>query len=86
MDIESDKKTGVNSFPARFQPPTTMAVMLLSIPIWAAAFSVVSPIGTLISLVLVVSVLVASGSQFQTWWFRAHVSTGWVLLAAMQLS
>ena len=86
MDIESDKKTGVKSFPARFQPPITMAVMLLSIPIWAAAFSVVSPIGTLVSLVLVVSVLVVSGSQFQNWWFRAHVSTGWILLAAMQLS
>jgi 4-hydroxybenzoate polyprenyltransferase len=86
MDIESDKQNGVNSFPARFSPPVTMAVMLLSTPIWAAAFSVVSVVGSVISLILVLSVLSASGSQFQNWWFRAHVSTGWILLIGMQLS
>ena len=86
MDIESDKKNGVKSFPARFQPPVTMTVMLLSIPLWAFAFSVVSVAGTVISLLFVITVNTASGSQFQKWWFRAHVSTGWILLAAMQLS
>ncbi len=86
MDIESDKENGVKSFPARFQPPVTMTVMLLSIPLWAFAFSVVSVAGTVISLLFVITVLTASGSQFQKWWFRAHVSTGWILLAAMQLS
>jgi len=30
--------------------------------------------------------MIASGESFQKWWFRAHVSTGWILLAAMQLS
>ena len=79
-------KNGVKSFPARFQPPVTMTVMLLSIPLWAFAFSVVSVAGTVISLLFVITVLTASGSQFQKWWFRAHVSTGWILLAAMQLS
>ena len=86
MDIESDKKTGVKSFPSSFSPPTTMTVMLFSIPIWAAAFSVISIIGTIISLVLVIFVLIAAGGQFQKWWYRAHVSTGWILLLAMQLS
>ena len=86
MDIESDKQNGVQSFPARFKPPVTMTVMLLSTPLWAAAFSVVSVIGTIVSLALVWIVLSASGAQFQKWWFRAHVSTGWILLAAMQLS
>lgn len=86
MDIESDKKTGIKSFPASFQPPVTMAVMLLSMPFWAAAFSVVSIVGVLISLALVISVLAMSGSHFQKWWFRAHVSTGWILLIGMQLS
>jgi 4-hydroxybenzoate polyprenyltransferase len=86
MDIESDKQNGVQSFPARFNPPVTMAVMLLSTPLLAAAFSVVSVIGTIVSLALVWIVLSASGTQFQKWWFRAHVSTGWILLAAMQLS
>jgi len=86
MDIDNDKNTGVKSFPAVFQPPATMTVMLLSIPIWAVAFSVVSFYGTLIAMALVFGVLAASGSQFQKWWFRAHVSTGWILLAAMQLS
>ena len=85
MDIQSDKENGVKSFPATFQPPTTMAVMLLSMPIWAAAFSIVSPIGTVISLAFVTTVLIAAGSKFQEWWFRAHVSTGWILLVAMQL-
>ncbi len=86
MDIDNDKNTGIKSFPAVFQPPATMTVMLLSIPIWAVAFSVVSFYGTLIAMALVFGVLAASGSQFQKWWFRAHVSTGWILLAAMQLS
>ena len=86
MDIESDKKTGVKSFPSTFSPPTTMAVMLFSLPLWAAAFSIVSVIGTLISLVIVAIVLIAAGNDFQKWWFRAHVSTGWILLFAMQLS
>ena len=85
MDIESDKQNGVKSFPARFQPPVTMTVMLLSTPLWAAAFSVVSVSGTIISLALVLLVLSASGQRFQKWWFRAHVSTGWILLAAMQI-
>ena len=86
MDIESDRETGIKSFPAVFNPPTTMTVMLLSIPIWAAAFAVVSLYGALIALVLVIGVLSVSGNQFQKWWFRAHISTGWILLAAMQLS
>ena len=85
MDIESDKQNGVKSFPAGFLPPVTMTVMLLSTPLWAAAFSVVSVSGTIISLALVLLVLSASGQQFQKWWFRAHVSTGWILLAAMQI-
>ena len=86
MDIESDKKNGIKSFPSRFQPPATMSVMLLSTPLWAFAFSIISIIGTIISLTLVLIVISASGSQFQKWWFRAHASTGWILLAAMQLS
>tara|TARA_B110001452_G_C15208087_1_gene419086 strand:+ start:603 stop:1409 length:807 start_codon:yes stop_codon:yes gene_type:complete len=86
MDIESDKKNGIQSFPARFQPPVTMSVMVLSIPLWAFAFSVISTVGTIISLVLVFIVLSASGKSFQKWWFWAHVSTGWILLVSMQLS
>ena len=86
MDDESDRKNGIKSFPANFQPPVTMTVMLLSTPLWAAAFSIVSVVGTLISLALVLLVLTASGDQFHKWWFRAHVSTGWLLLIGMQLS
>ena len=85
MDIESDKKNGVRSFPATFTPPVTMAAMLISMPLWAVAFSIVSPIGTLISLGFVTTVLMAAGNNFQDWWFRAHASTGWILLFAMQL-
>ena len=86
MDIASDKENNIKSFPSRFSPPTTMAVMVLSVPIWAAAFSVVSVWGTLASMFSIVGVMIASGESFQKWWFRAHVSTGWILLAAMQLS
>ena len=67
MDIESDKKNGVKSFPATFQPPVTMAVMLISMPLWAVAFSIVSPTGTLISLGFVTTVLIAGGNNFQDW-------------------
>ena len=85
MDVESDKKNGVKSFPATFTPPVTMAAMLISMPLWAVAFSIVSPAGTLISLGFVTTVLLAAGNNFQDWWFRAHASTGWILLLAMQL-
>ena len=42
MDIESDKKNGIKSFPSRFPPPVTFSTILVSIPIWAAAFSILS--------------------------------------------
>ncbi len=86
MDIESDKENAVKSFPSRFTPPITMTAMLLSIPIYTAAFSVVSIWGAGISMAGIVAVLATSGESFQKWWFRAHVSTGWILLASMQIS
>ncbi len=85
MDIESDRKNGVKSFPARFQPPTTMTVMLLSIPLWAFAFSTVSVYGTIASLAVIISIIVVGGNNFQTWWFRGHAATGWILLLSMQI-
>ena len=86
MDIISDQENNIKSFPSRFSPPMTMGVMVLSTPIWAAAFSVVSVWGSLASLASIIAVLTIGGEGFQKWWFRAHVSTGWILLAAMQLS
>ncbi len=86
MDIASDKENNIKSFPSRFSPPATLTVMLLSTPLWAAAFSVISPVGSLASFLLIIGVVMGSGESFQKWWFRAHVSTGWILLAAMQIS
>ena len=79
MDIESDKKNGVKSFPATFTP------LLQWLRCWfnaslSRAFSIVSPTGTLISLGFATTVLAAAGNNFQDWWFRAHASTGWILL------
>ena len=86
MDVDSDRKNSVISFPARFQPPATMTVMLLSIPVWAFAFTTISIIGTVLSIGFIISVLIAGGDNFQTWWFRSHASTGWILLTSMQIS
>ncbi len=85
MDIESDKSNGVFSFPARFSPPVTMTTMTVSLPIWAACFALVNMWGALISALMVGGVMIAGGIDFQKWWFRAHVSTGWILLIAMQV-
>ena len=86
MDVDSDRKNSVISFPARFQPPATMTVMLFSIPIWAFAFTTISIVGTVLSIGFIISVLIAGGDNFQTWWFRSHASTGWILLTSMQIS
>ena len=86
MDIESDKKNGIKSFPSRFSPPVTFTAILVSIPIWAAAFSILSSLGAILSVIFVVGVLVAGGNDFQNWWFRSHAATGWILLILMQLS
>ena len=86
MDIESDKKNGIKSFPSRFSPPVTFTAILVSIPIWAAAFSILSSLGVILSVIFVVGVLVAGGNDFQNWWFRSHAATGWILLISMQLS
>ena len=86
MDIESDKKNGIKSFPSRFSPPVTFTAILVSIPIWAAAFSILSSLGAILSVIFVVGVLVAGGNDFQNWWFRSHAATGWILLISMQLS
>ena len=86
MDIESDKKNGIKSFPSRFPPPVTFSAILVSIPIWAAAFSILSSLGAILSVIFVVGVLSAGGNDFQNWWFRSHVATGWILLFSMQLS
>jgi len=86
MDIESDKANGVKSFPSRFTPPITMTTMLFSIPIYTAAFSVISIWAAGLSMAVIIAVMATSGDSFQKWWFRAHVSTGWILLASMQIS
>ena len=63
-------KNGIKSFPSRFSPPVTFTAILVSIPIWAAAFSILSSLGEFIlSVIFVVGVLVAGGNDFQNWWF-----------------
>ena len=86
MDVESDKENSIHSFPAKYGERHTKIAMYSSIPLWGLCFAQVSIIGALVPVIFTIIVLKGQRDSFQKWWFNAHVSTGWILLIAMQLS
>ena len=86
MDVDSDKENGIHSFPAKYGERHTKIAMYSSIPLWGLCFAQVSIIGALVPVIFTIIVLKGQRDSFQKWWFNAHVSTGWILLIAMQLS
>lgn len=94
MDIESDKRNGIQSFPARFGENNTQRASILLTCIWFACFALANPIDefTFIgSAALMASANIAvimnkdSLKDFQTTFFRTSVLTGWVLLSGLLL-
>jgi 4-hydroxybenzoate polyprenyltransferase len=86
MDIDSDKKNGIQSFPAKYGIRNTTIAMYSSIPLWGLCFAQISIIGAVVAVVFALTVLITEKNNFQKWWFNAHVCTGWILLITMQLS
>lgn len=83
MDIISDKENKVHSFPASFSLNKTNLIIILSTIIWTALFF------QLTALILIPAIFcfsIINSKDFQKWWFRAHISTGWIILFGMQLS
>ncbi|MBT60169.1 MAG: 4-hydroxybenzoate octaprenyltransferase [Euryarchaeota archaeon] len=88
MDIDSDVENGIHSFPAAFGPTNTVRTMGVLTLIWTGLFFTLTPISILVGAIILGTVYLAhqNHDQFQAWWFRCHVATGWILLAGMQLS
>ncbi len=89
MDVESDRKHGINSFPARFSKKATTRTSIQLTLAWFACFALADPmeevwflIGALIMATANAYVMLRNESleKFQDILFKVSVSTGWVLI------
>jgi len=89
MDVESDRKHGINSFPARFSEKATTRTSIQLTLAWFACFALADPmeeawflIGALIMATANAYVMLRNESleKFQGILFKVSVSTGWVLI------
>jgi 4-hydroxybenzoate polyprenyltransferase len=89
MDVESDRKHGINSFPARFSEKATTRTSIQLTLLWFACFALADPmeeawflIGALIMALANAYVMLRNESldKFQDILFKVSVSTGWVLI------
>ena len=92
MDVESDRKQGIYSFPARFSEQATTRTSVQLTLLWFACFAIADPIDEIYFLVAAgimaianITVIIARErlADFQTTLFRVSMLTGWVLLAAI---
>ena len=89
MDVESDRKHGINSFPARFSEKATTRTSIQLTLAWFACFALADPMSEFwfIAAALIMAIANAfvmlrneSLEQFQDILFKVSVSTGWVLI------
>ena len=89
MDVESDRKHGINSFPARFSKKATTRTSVQLTLLWFACFALADPMeeiwflaGAGIMALANIYVMVKNESldKFQDLLFKVSVSTGWVLI------
>ncbi|MDP6869912.1 MAG: 4-hydroxybenzoate octaprenyltransferase [Candidatus Poseidoniaceae archaeon] len=94
MDIESDRKNGIHSFPARFDETTTTRTSVQLTLVWFACFAISNPIDGIwflaasgIMALLNIWVILARDKfgNFQTALFRISMSTGWILFVSLIL-
>ena len=91
MDVESDRKQGIHSFPARFSEQATTRTSVQLTLLWFACFAIADPMDEIyflaaagIMAIANIAVIIARErlADFQTTLFRFSMLTGWVLLAA----
>ena len=91
MDVESDRKQGIHSFPARFSEQATTRTSVQLTLLWFACFAIADPMDEIyflaaagIMAIANIAVIIARErlADFQTTLFRVSMLTGWVLLAA----
>tara|TARA_B100000945_G_scaffold274819_1_gene238434 strand:- start:405 stop:1298 length:894 start_codon:yes stop_codon:yes gene_type:complete len=89
MDVESDRKHGINSFPARFSEKATTRTSIQLTLAWFACFALADPMSEFwfLGAALVMAIANAyvmmknnSLNNFQDVLFKVSVSTGWVLI------
>ena len=92
MDVESDRRQGIHSFPARFSEQATTRTSVQLTLLWFACFAIADPMDEIyflaaagIMAIANIAVIIARErlADFQTTLFRVSMLTGWVLLAAM---
>jgi 4-hydroxybenzoate polyprenyltransferase len=92
MDVESDRESGIHSFPSRFSEAATTRTSVQLTLLWFACFAISNPMDEIWFLVaaglmsgLNIAVIVARErlEDFQTTLFRVSMLTGWVLLIAI---
>ena len=91
MDVESDRKQGIHSFPARFSEQATTRTSVQLTLLWFACFAIADPMDEIyflaaagIMAIANIAVIITRErlADFQTTLFRVSMLTGWVLLAA----
>lgn len=89
MDVESDRKHGINSFPARFSEKATTRTSIQLTLAWFACFALADPMSEFWFLAAALMMAIANAyvmlrneslEQFQNILFKVSVSTGWVLI------
>ena len=92
MDVESDRKQGIHSFPARFSEQATTRTLVQLTLLWFACFAIADPMDEIyflaaagIMAIANIAVIITRErlADFQTTLFRVSMLTGWVLLAAI---
>ena len=92
MDVESDRKQGIHSFPARFSEQATTRTSVQLTLLWFACFAIADPMDEIyflaaagIMAIANIAVIITRErlADFQTTLFRVSMLTGWVLLAAV---
>jgi 4-hydroxybenzoate polyprenyltransferase len=94
MDVESDRESGIHSFPSRFSEAATTRTSVQLTLLWFACFAISNPMDEIWFLaaaglmsVLNIAVILARErlEDFQTTLFRVSMLTGWVLLVAIMM-
>tara|TARA_B100001113_G_scaffold352821_1_gene355239 strand:+ start:2172 stop:3080 length:909 start_codon:yes stop_codon:yes gene_type:complete len=92
MDVESDRKQGIHSFPAKFSEQATTRTSVQLTLLWFACFAIADPMDEIyflaaagIMAIANIAVIITRErlADFQTTLFRVSMLTGWILLAAI---
>ncbi|MGY8699125.1 MAG: 4-hydroxybenzoate octaprenyltransferase, partial [Candidatus Poseidoniales archaeon] len=92
MDVESDRESGIHSFPSKFGEKATTRTTIQLTLVWFACFAVANPVDGVwflaaagVMAVLNIWVVLAKEKfvDFQTVLFRTSMLTGWALLLAL---